>query len=262
MTRRRSSATALFFSTLCLNGAHADDREFLRNRALRGLPACSEATCAGQPELCPLPTLGLGSSRPAGTQNHTLQFYNAAQQTIGLFWLQPNGTARAFAALAPAERKSVKSYTGDAWQAWLPAHAGASAQLMMEHVVGPAEIVDCSCSTVPLSVCPPRQPGAWRPPHLAQHPLAVPPRAEHPSQASTTLRRDPPTSPRDFTTVRPSRWMCTSLDRRARQSWRRCSRRSKCTSPRGLARRSASAGATTKRCCCSTAWDISASATA
>ena len=132
---------------------------YARMRQLRGLPACSASTCSGGHELCPAGTPGLGSSRPVGgAQNHTVTFVNAASHPVSLYWLRPNGTAHPFASLAPSERRAIKSYTGDVWQAWI-ASADAPARLVMEHVVGPADVQACPCADVPLVTCPPRQPG-------------------------------------------------------------------------------------------------------
>jgi hypothetical protein len=135
--------------------------EFARMRALRSQPVCSEAACEAQPEVCPSGTPGLGSSRPAsGTQNHSVTFFNTAFRGIALHWLQPNATARPFAEIEPIGRRSVRTYTGDVWQAWASSSSGSKPRLLMEHVVGPAEIRgDCACSDAPLVLCPPRQPG-------------------------------------------------------------------------------------------------------
>ena len=129
-------------------------------RALRSQPACSEAACEAQPEVCPAGTPGLGSSRPArGTQNHSVTFFNTAFRGIALHWMQPNATARAFAEIEPIGRRLVRTYTGDVWQAWAPSSSGSKPRLLMEYVVGPTEIRgDCACSDVPLLLCPPRQP--------------------------------------------------------------------------------------------------------
>jgi len=139
--------------------------EYARMRALRSQPACSEAACKTQPEVCPSGTPGLGSARPAsGTQNHTMTFVNMAHRGIVLHWLQPDATARAFAEIEPTERRLVRTYTGDVWQAWTSSSSGSKPRLLMEHVVGPAEIRgDCACSDAPLVLCPPRQPGRHDP---------------------------------------------------------------------------------------------------
>ena len=139
--------------------------EFARMRALRSQPACSEAACEAQPEVCPAGTPGLGSSRPAtGTQNHSVTFFNTAFRGIALHWMQPNATARAFAEIEPIGRRSVRTYTGDVWQAWAPSSSGSKPRLLMEYVVGPTEIRgDCACSDVPLLLCPPRLPGKHDP---------------------------------------------------------------------------------------------------
>ena len=139
--------------------------EFARMRALRSQPACSEAACEAQPEVCPAGTPGLGSGRPAsGAQNHSVTFFNTAYRGIVLHWLQPNATARPFAEIEPIGRRSVRTYTGDVWQAWASSSSGSRSRLLMEHVVGPAEIRgDCTCSDAPLVLCPPRQPGKHDP---------------------------------------------------------------------------------------------------
>lgn len=117
-----------------------------------------------QPEACPPGTRGLGSSRPAaGAQNHTLTFLNGAQRAVVLYWVLPNATARPLARLEPMESRAVKSRTGDVWQAWAPTPE-SKPQLVMEHVVGPAEIRgDCPCEDVPLVLCPPRELGRHDP---------------------------------------------------------------------------------------------------
>ena len=134
-------------------------------RALRSQPACSEAACEAQPNSCPSGTPGLGSSRPAhGTQNHTVTFFNTAHRGVELHWLQPDAGARTFAEIKPVEHRSVRTYTGDVWQAWAPSSSGSKPQLLMEFVVGPAEIrSDCACADVPLVLCPPREPARHDP---------------------------------------------------------------------------------------------------
>lgn len=123
--------------------------------------ACTAETCWGRPAACPpAATPGLGSSRPSsGAQNHTITFHNAAPRSVTLVWVQPNSTARAFTTLAPDERKAVRSFTGDVWQA----RSEAPSHLLMEYVVGPVDVRDCACGDLPLVICPPRQPGKHDP---------------------------------------------------------------------------------------------------
>ena len=147
--------SALFVASLSNDFAH------MRMLHAQTQSACAAETCWGRPAGCPAAvTPGLGSSRPSsGAQNHTITFHNAASRSVTLVWVQPNTTARAFTTIAPDERKQVRSFTGDVWQA----RSEAPAHLLMEYVVGPIDIRDCACGDLPLVLCPPRQPGKHDP---------------------------------------------------------------------------------------------------
>eukprot|EP00966_Prymnesium_polylepis_P224230 5187268-Prymnesium_polylepis.2 len=80
---------------------------------------CGLESCHAQPISCPAPVPGLASSRPRDGryQNYSLNFFNTASEGVVLSWLEPNGTARPVMILAPGEKKSLRSRTGDIWQA-------------------------------------------------------------------------------------------------------------------------------------------------
>eukprot|EP00965_Chrysotila_dentata_P235668 6200887-Pleurochrysis_carterae.AAC.4 len=140
----------------------------MRRMLLSGEPCSPADHCNGQPPPCGTYTPLLGTTRPGSAlQTYNLTFRNAGAWTVQLFWLEPNGTERAFTTIGSGERRAVRTYTGDAWRARAlhdvpraaldgigdaaPTSGSASdSTVLMEMQVGPATIRDCGCTDVPL----------------------------------------------------------------------------------------------------------------